>query len=80
MIGLPTGTRIWLAAGVTDLRRAFTGLSGMVQTALQENPFSGSAGLNRHVAGNERVLQESSQRLHFGPQSCRRHREMSLEA
>src|SRR5229473_3642453 len=41
MIGLPTGTRIWIAAGVTDLRRGFTGLSGMVQTTLQENPFSG---------------------------------------
>jgi transposase len=41
MIGLPAGTRIWITAGVTDLRRGFTGLSGMVQTALQENPFSG---------------------------------------
>lgn len=41
MIGLPAGTRVWIAAGVTDLRRGFTGLSGMVQTALQENPFSG---------------------------------------
>jgi transposase len=41
MIGLPAGTRIWIAAGVTDLRRGFTGLSGMVQTTLQENPFSG---------------------------------------
>ncbi|MGC1903518.1 MAG: IS66 family insertion sequence element accessory protein TnpB [Candidatus Acidiferrum sp.] len=41
MIGLPAGTRIWIAAGVTDLRRGFTGLSGMVQNALQENPFSG---------------------------------------
>jgi transposase len=41
MIGLPAGTRIWIAAGVTDPRRGFTGLSGMVQTALQENPFSG---------------------------------------
>ena len=41
MIGLPAGTRIWIAAGVTDLRRGFTGLSGMVQTALKENPFSG---------------------------------------
>src|ERR1700730_6569249 len=39
MIGLPAGTRIWIAAGVTDLRRGFTGLSGMVQTTLQENPF-----------------------------------------
>ena len=41
MIGLPVGTKIWIAAGVTDLRRGFTGLSGMVQTALEENPFSG---------------------------------------
>ena len=41
MIALPAGTRIWIAAGVTDLRRGFTGLSGMVQTALSENPFSG---------------------------------------
>jgi transposase len=39
MIGLPAGTRIWIAAGVTDLRCGFTGLSGMVQTALEENPF-----------------------------------------
>jgi transposase len=41
MIGLPAGTRIWIVAGVTDRRRGFVGLSGMVQTALAENPFSG---------------------------------------
>src|ERR1700730_11165259 len=41
MIGLPAGTRIWIAAGVTDLRRGFTGLSGMVLTVLHEDPFSG---------------------------------------
>jgi len=41
MIALPTGTQIWIAAGVTDLRRGFTGLSAVVQTALKENPFSG---------------------------------------
>jgi transposase len=41
MMALPTGTQIWIAAGVTDLRRGFTGLSAVVQTALQENPFSG---------------------------------------
>jgi transposase len=39
MIGLAAGTRIWIVAGVTDMRRGFTGLSGMVQTALQEDPF-----------------------------------------
>lgn len=41
MIGLPTGTQIWLAAGVTDMRRGMDGLSAMVQTVLQEDPFSG---------------------------------------
>jgi len=41
MIALPTGTHIWIAAGVTDLRRGFTGLSGTVQTVLEQNPFSG---------------------------------------
>ena len=41
MIGLPTGTRIWLAAGVTDMRRGMDGLAALVQIALEENPFSG---------------------------------------
>jgi len=40
MIALPTCTQIWIAAGVTDLRRGFTGLSATVQTVLQD-PFSG---------------------------------------
>jgi transposase len=41
MIALPTQTHIWIVAGVTDLRRGFTGLSGMVQTKLEQDPFSG---------------------------------------
>ena len=41
MIALPTSTQIWIVAGVTDLRRGFTGLSGMVQTKLEQDPFSG---------------------------------------
>jgi transposase len=41
MIALPTGTHIWIAAGVTDLRRGFTGLSATIQTVLGQNPFSG---------------------------------------
>jgi transposase len=42
MIGLATGTRIWIVAGVTDLRRGFVGLSGMVQTALEVAAVSGA--------------------------------------
>ena len=30
MIGLPNGTRIWLAAGITDMRRGFDGLASIV--------------------------------------------------
>ena len=41
MIGLPSGTRVWLAAGVTDMRKGMDGLAALVQTALTENPFSG---------------------------------------
>src|ERR1700757_2864909 len=52
MIGLAAGTRIWIVAGVTDLRRGFTGLSGMVQTALKENPFSGQVYIFRGRRGD----------------------------
>lgn len=41
MIGLPAGTRIWLAAGVTDMRRGMNGLAALVQITLAEDPFSG---------------------------------------
>ncbi len=41
MIDVPAGTRIWLAAGVTDMRRGFQGLSAQVQTVLEEQPLSG---------------------------------------
>ena len=41
MIELPGGTRIWLVAGVSDMRRGMDGLAALVQTALSENPFNG---------------------------------------
>ena len=41
MIGLPAGTKVWLAAGTTDMRSGFNGLAAKVQTALEEDPFSG---------------------------------------
>jgi len=42
--------------------------------------YSESAGINRHVVGDERALQERKQRIHPGLESCRRHREVALEA
>ena len=41
MIGLPCGTRGWLVAGPTDMRKGFDGLAALVQTALADNPFCG---------------------------------------
>jgi transposase len=41
MIGLPAGTCIRVAAGITDMRCGFNGLAAKVQTALEEDPFSG---------------------------------------
>ena len=41
MIALPAGTRVWLAAGVTDMRKGMDGLAALAQTTLAQNPFSG---------------------------------------
>jgi transposase len=41
MIGLGAGTKIWLAAGVTDMRKGFDGLAALVQETLADDPFSG---------------------------------------
>src|SRR5438477_5923793 len=41
MIPLPLGTRVWLAAGVTDMRRGMDSLAAQVQTTLQQSPFCG---------------------------------------
>ncbi len=41
MIALPGGTQIWLAAGVTDMRRGMHGLAATVQMVLTENLYAG---------------------------------------
>jgi transposase len=52
MMALPANTRIWIAAGVTDLRRGFTGLSALVETTLEQKPFSGQAFVFRGRRGD----------------------------
>ena len=52
MIGPPANTQIWLAAGVTDLRRGFTGLSALVQTKLEKSPMSGQVFIFRGRRGD----------------------------
>lgn len=41
MIGPAAGTRVWLAAGVTDMRKGMDGLAALVQTTLARNPYDG---------------------------------------
>ncbi|MGF6297595.1 IS66 family insertion sequence element accessory protein TnpB [Paraburkholderia sp. WC7.3d] len=52
MISLPTGTRIWLVAGITDMRCGFQGLAAKVHTALEENPLGGNVFIFRGRRGD----------------------------
>ena len=42
VIGIPGNARVYLACGVTDMRRGFDGLAARVQTTLRLDPHSGS--------------------------------------
>ena len=53
MIAPPSGTRIWLAAGVTDMRRGMNGLAALVQTTLAHDPFSGHVFIFRGRRGDQ---------------------------
>jgi transposase len=41
MIPVPSGARVWLAAGHTDMRKGFDGLALLVQETLRRDPHSG---------------------------------------
>jgi transposase len=42
MLGPPPGTRVFLACGVTDMRKGFDGLAAQVQTVLAQDPYGGA--------------------------------------
>lgn len=41
MIPVPAQTKVWLAGGVTDMRKGFAGLSVQAEKILQANPYCG---------------------------------------
>ncbi len=41
MIPVPASTRVWLAAGVTDMRKGFAGLSALAEQVLRQDPYCG---------------------------------------
>jgi transposase len=53
MIATPGGARVWLAAGVTDMRKGLNGLAAIVQLALGEQPFSGDVFVFRGRRGDQ---------------------------
>jgi len=54
LIGVPTGTRVWLAAGVTDMRKGFDGLAALVQNQLAgSKPSQDNTGATDDKASND---------------------------
>ena len=41
-IPIPSGARVWLATGHTDMRKGFDGLAVKVQETLKRNPHNGN--------------------------------------
>ena len=41
MLSIAAGTRIFVAAGPTDMRKGFDGLQGIVTSVLEQDPLSG---------------------------------------
>ena len=41
MIPVPLRTQVWLAAGVTDMRRGFATLAAQAEKSLGQNPYTG---------------------------------------
>ncbi|NEH59821.1 hypothetical protein GR198_29295 [Rhizobium leguminosarum] len=55
MIPVPSGVKVWLATGHTDMRKGFPGLSLMVQETLKRKRCP------HHTAQNVHPLQRSNQ-------------------
>lgn len=66
MIPLPSGTKIWLVAGITDMRNGFNGLAIKVQTALKGDPMSGHVFIFRGRSGSQNRRHWSAQWTHSG--------------
>jgi transposase len=52
MIAIPTGLRIWIAIGHTDMRKGMQGLALLVQEGLGGDPFAGDVFVFRGRAGS----------------------------
>ena len=86
MIGLPAAIRIWLVAGMTDMRGGFNGLAAREQANLQENPYCGHVFLFRGRRGDIGLCLFAKRREHghfLWPQAadgvvCLTHAQLSM--
>ena len=53
MIPVPSGMRVWLAVGHTDMRRGMNGLALQVQEAMKHDPHAGDLYVFRGRRGNQ---------------------------
>ena len=52
MIPVSGNSKIWLAAGVTDMRKGFAGLSALAEQVLKQDPYSGHLFVFRGRSGD----------------------------
>jgi len=52
MIAVPSGSRIWVATGHTDMRKGMQGLALLVQEGLKRDPFAGDVFVFRGRGGS----------------------------
>ena len=52
MIALPPGARVWLANGVTDMRKGMPGLAPLIQEGLGRDPHAGDLHVFRGRSGS----------------------------
>ncbi len=68
MIPAPSGARVWLAAGHTDMRKGFDGLARLVQETLKRDPHGGHLFVFRGRRGGLlKVLWHDGQACAFTP-------------
>ena len=77
MIPVPASTRVWLAAGVTDMRKGFNGLAALAEKVLTNNSYSGSRHESALSARLRKARRPLGPTLWIGtdPQPCGRSRD-----
>lgn len=53
MIPVPVNTKVWLASGVTDMRRGFVSLAAQAEATLKQDPYCGHLFVFRGRRGDQ---------------------------